>query len=100
MKLKLIGAYVTVVLSGLVTLALVLLLLLQWGNTCKFSLFGKNLEPNTTLVGLIALVVGAGCPFLIRLLAGSARVILRHRRAADAVVAKAEALNADRISGN
>ena len=100
MRIKLIGAYIAVVLSGLVSLALVLLLVLQWGNSCKFSLFGKNIEPNATLVIFIALVVGAGCPFLIRLLVGSARVILRHRRAVDAVVAKPEALNAEHASGN
>ncbi|HDZ22771.1 hypothetical protein LCGC14_0452630 [marine sediment metagenome] len=90
MNMKLIGAYVTAILSGLVALAAALLIVLQWGNTGDFSLFGKNIKPATVVIVLGSIAFGAALPYLIRLLWRSSQTIRRHRQAADVVRKAAE----------
>ncbi len=46
MNAKSLKGYVMVVFSGLVVLAAVLLIVLQWGNTSAFSAYGKNYGDN------------------------------------------------------
>lgn len=74
---------------GLVVLAAALLVMLQWGNSADFSLFGKN-EPslNTALLMLLCVAFGAALPWLLKLLLACAMAIGHSRRDA-AVVNKA-----------
>jgi len=65
MKTKLLAVHIAAALLGLALVGLTLLVILQWGNTCSFSLFGQNREPNTALVLVVALVVGAILPLLL-----------------------------------
>ena len=90
MSMKLIGAYVTAALSGLVALAAALLIVLQWGNTGDFSLFGKNVKAPTALIMLGSIAFGAAMPYLIKLLWRSSQTIRRHRQAGDAIRKAAE----------
>ena len=90
MSMKLIGAHVAAALSGLVALAAALLIVLQWGNTGDFSLFGKNVKASTVVIMLGSIAFGAALPYLIRLLWRSSQTIRRHRQAGDAVRKAAE----------
>jgi len=65
MKMKLLAVHVAAALLGLALIVVALLVVLQWGNTCSFSLFGQNREPNTALVLLAALILGALLPKLL-----------------------------------
>ncbi|MDY6913358.1 MAG: hypothetical protein SVT52_02725 [Planctomycetota bacterium] len=47
-----------VVLSGIVLLAIVLLVILQWGNNSDFSLYGKNVQANTAVLMVLSAVGG------------------------------------------
>ena len=46
-KIRRIKGYVLVVPIGIVLLATVVLVVLQWGNAASFSLYGRNLTPHT-----------------------------------------------------
>lgn len=80
MKAKLVGAYVGAVFSGLVVLLAALLVILQWANTSKFLLFGKDTFPNTALLILGCVAFGALLPWLLKLLLNCAMIIGHHRR--------------------
>ena len=80
MTFKVIASYVAAVLTGLVVIAAGILLGLQWGNDCAFSLFGKNTQMNTSLALLIAMAFGVLLPFLLRLLWASFKTINRQRQ--------------------
>ncbi|MBL7220793.1 MAG: hypothetical protein ISS69_11815 [Phycisphaerae bacterium] len=58
MLLKKINGYILAITGGLVLLAGALLLALQWGNGCDFSLYGKNIRVNTGLVILCSAIAG------------------------------------------
>lgn len=58
MRFKTFPGYVLVVLIGLLLIAGGILIVLQWGNSATFSLYGKNMEYNTGLVVLFSLVAG------------------------------------------
>ena len=80
MKITYVMAYVKVVVSGLVIGAAAVLVILQWGNTSAFSLYGKNLSGVNT--GGLMLCSAAAWPVLIwmgRVLIGAARSIHRIR---------------------
>ena len=68
MILKKINGYILAIVSGLVLLAGALLLALQWGNGCDFSLYGKNIRVNTGLVILCAAIAGWLVPKVFRVL--------------------------------
>jgi hypothetical protein len=96
---------VAAVLTGLVVIAAGILLGLQWGNDCEFSLFGKSMEMNTALALLLAIVFGVMLPFLLRLLWVSFKTINRARqfstsvqRAADKAAAQTPAASQDSAS--
>jgi len=75
MFLKKINGYILAIVSGLVLLAGVLLLVLQWGNGCDFSLYGKNIRVNTGVVILCAAIAGWLTPKVFRvMLKGIAKV--------------------------
>jgi len=79
-KSKLVGSYIVVVVGYLIVLAAMLLLVLQWGNTCDVSLYGKNVRANTAVVAVIALGLGALALPFGKLLIGATLVIARYRR--------------------
>jgi uncharacterized integral membrane protein len=68
MLLKKINGYVLTIVSGLVLLAGALLLALQWGNDCYFSLYGKNITTNTGLVIASAAIAGWLTPHIFRIM--------------------------------
>ena len=75
MIIKKISGYILTIISGLVLLAGVLLLALQWGNGCDFSLYGKNISVNTGLVILCSAIAGWLAPKIFRvMLRGIAKV--------------------------
>ena len=80
MTVKVIASYVAAVVAGLIIIAAGILLGLQWGNDCVFSLFGKNTVMNTALALLLAVVFGVLLPFLLRLLWGSFKTIHGYRQ--------------------
>jgi len=88
MKTKLIKSYLLVVICGLVLLAAALLVILQWGNSSSFSLFGKNYGQNTPggvntgLIMICCLVAGPLLIVLGKTLLRSAVVIWQERRSA------------------
>ncbi len=91
MNIKLIGAYVGAIGSGLVVLLAALLVMLQWGNHSDFSLFGKNIDDaNTALLMLCSVAFGVALLWLLKLLLKCAMVI-GHFRRDSAVLGKAAA---------
>lgn len=58
MNLNIFKGYVLIVLSGLVILAAVVLVALQWGNRGNFSLYGKNIPDASTAVVVLASAAG------------------------------------------
>lgn len=68
MKLAAVKLYVAVVLSGLILLAALVLLVLQWGNRAAFSLYGTNTNPPTWLLVLASAVGGVVAWALIKVL--------------------------------
>ncbi|MBT3199191.1 MAG: hypothetical protein HN350_04680 [Phycisphaerales bacterium] len=63
-----INGYVLTIGSGLTLLAGALLLALQWGNSCGFSFYGKNISLNTGLVIACAMLAGWLTPKVCRVL--------------------------------
>lgn len=68
MKLAAVRFYVMIAVSGVILLAGLVLLVLQWGNDAKFSLYGKNTYPPTWLLMLASAVAGLVAWSLIRVL--------------------------------
>ena len=58
MKLAAVKLYAMVISSGLVLLAALLLLLLQWGNAATLTLYGPSKNVNTLLLMLLSAVGG------------------------------------------
>ena len=67
-KLLALKFYVRVIFSGLVLLAGVVLLVLQWGNHAAFSFYGTNKQVNTLLLILCSAVGGLVAWWLIKML--------------------------------
>ncbi|MDP6636597.1 MAG: hypothetical protein QGG42_16990 [Phycisphaerae bacterium] len=80
MLLKRINGYILAIGSGLVLLAGALLLALQWGNGCDFSLYGKNIKVNTGLI--LACAAGAGwlAPKVFRVMLKGIRKVRKVRK--------------------
>jgi uncharacterized integral membrane protein len=75
MFFKKISGYILTIVSGLVLLAGVLLLTLQWGNNCGFSFYGKNITLNTGVVVLCSMLAGWLAPWVFRvMLIGIAKI--------------------------
>lgn len=90
MSFRIIFSYVVLVLTVLVILASGLLIALQWGVFCGFSVYGKEIEADeetlpTIFVVLGSVVFGLLLPQLIRLMWRSWRTIAQHRRFQDTV---------------
>jgi len=67
MFLKKMNGYVLAIVTGLILLAGVLLLALQWGKTGSFSLYGKNIGGvNMGLILACAAVAGWLTPKIFR----------------------------------
>jgi type VI protein secretion system component VasK len=73
--------YVKVVVGGLVSLAAIILIALQWGNeTGNFSLYGKVMVVNLALLMLLTAVGGAIGWIALRWVATGSVGIWRYRR--------------------
>jgi len=68
MSFKSVNGYVLTVAGGLVLLAAGLLVALQWDNTCQFSLYGKRVDPVTSVVILVSGLAGWLTPKVFRIL--------------------------------
>ncbi|NBB95424.1 MAG: hypothetical protein GVY16_06745 [Planctomycetes bacterium] len=80
MHFKTLRGYVLSVIIGLILAAAVVLVILQWGNTAEFSLYGKNQAYNTALVVLGSLIFGAVLIPLFRVFFRGIRDIRRGRQ--------------------
>jgi uncharacterized integral membrane protein len=80
MKVKLIAAYTGATVVGLILAAAILLAMLQWGNGCEFSVYGKNVTWNTAGVILGAALAGWLIPLLVKFEFRWMGMIHRHRR--------------------
>lgn len=58
MRFKTVQGYVLVVVVGLLIAAGAILVILQWGNTANFSLYGKNMVYNTAGVVIGSMIAG------------------------------------------
>jgi uncharacterized integral membrane protein len=68
MLLKKINGYVLTVASGLVLLAGALLLALQWGNDCQFTLYGPRPTLNTAVIVICSMIAGWLTPHIFRIM--------------------------------
>jgi uncharacterized integral membrane protein len=75
MMLKKLNGYILTIVSGLLLLAGVLIVALQWGNSCSFSLYGQPNSFNTALVVICSAVAGWLVPKVFRvMLKGIAKI--------------------------
>ncbi len=75
MILKKINGYILTITSGLLLLAGVLIVALQWGNWCNFSLYGQPNRFNTAAVVICSAVAGWLAPKVFRvMLKGIAKI--------------------------
>ena len=87
MKPGIVKSYILVVLTGLIMLAAALLVILQWGNSSSFSVYGKNFGENTPgglntgLIMVCCLVAGPAVLGLCKIMIRSGLEIRRHRKA-------------------
>ena len=68
MKLAALKLYVMIVFSGVILLAALVLLVLQWGNRAAFSLYGTNTNPRTWLLVLASAAGGVVAWWMIKVL--------------------------------
>ena len=69
MNLKTINGYILTIVSGLVLLAGVLFLALQWDNKADYSLYGKNInDANTGLIIICSAIAGWLVPKVFRVM--------------------------------
>lgn len=80
MLIKKINGYILTVGAGLLLLAGALLLVLQWGNDCTFSFYGKNVNLNTGLVILCSAIAGWLTPKVFRVMLRGIRKIRKVRK--------------------
>ena len=73
-------SYVLTILSGIVLLAGVLLVILQWGNVSDFSLYGKNVRVNTALLMVASVAGGAVLWWMIKWLIAGVSAIRKARK--------------------
>ncbi len=84
MNANLLKGYVFVLVSGVLILAGVVLVILQWGNAANFSLYGKNIpNANTGLIMLCSAVGGIMLLILAKMMLGGALALRRGRIEAD-----------------
>jgi hypothetical protein len=72
MGIRITKAYLQVILSGLLLLALAVLLILQWGNPSSFSFYGKNYAIRLSDEGLATGGVNTGVLMLLSAAGGVA----------------------------
>ena len=83
MRWTIVKAYLQAILGGLIILAVVVLVLLQWGNTGAFSFYGKNIRnANTALLVLASAAGGLAMWWIVKWFADGVRVLVRSRRQA------------------
>lgn len=73
--------YLKVIVGGLISLAAIILIALQWGNeTGNFSLYGKVMTVNLAVLMLLTAIGGAVVWVTLRWLATGTMGIWRYRR--------------------
>ncbi len=82
MKLNNIKAYVMVLSSGLVILATIILVALQWGNESNFSMYGRSMTTNTARLMIYSGIGGVVFALVTVVMYRGARQIQRSRAAA------------------
>ncbi|MFP3938598.1 MAG: hypothetical protein ACLFVW_09695 [Phycisphaerae bacterium] len=92
MSYKTVQSYTLVVLTGILLLAAIILVVLQWGNHAEFSFYGKNYSirtieggkvdggVNTALLMLFSAAGGIVLWWCVKLLFRSVRAVRRSRR--------------------
>lgn len=85
MKMAALRLYVRVVVSGILLLAAVVLLILQWGNYTDVTLYGPSRPVNTLLLMLCSAVGGVVAWALLKTLWHGVRGLRRLRRAEQTV---------------
>ena len=107
MNFRTFKAYVVVILSGLVILAAVLLIVLQWGNAAEFSAYGKNIDidktegrttggVNTALLMLFSMIGGLLLFVLCRWFIGGLRNLRQSQHLAE--IQRTQQQTAQRLS--
>ena len=81
MKISSVKAYSMVVFSGLVILAAIILVALQWGNHTNVTMYGPSVEVNTALL-MVCSGVGGVVFLLVAILMYRGIRLLRRSRAA------------------
>lgn len=94
MRLATLRFYVMIVVSGVILLAGLVLVVLQWGNDAKFSLYGKHTYPPTWFLILASAVAGIVAWSLIKVLWRGAVGLHRLRRSGVAAGADSGAWSA------
>ncbi|MFA6132964.1 MAG: hypothetical protein WC869_02975 [Phycisphaerae bacterium] len=79
MKISTVIGYVQMVIGGVYVLIAAILVALQWGNSCSFSLFGQNRTLNTAHLILAAAVTGILSVFMCKLLYRGAVTVHKSR---------------------
>ena len=79
MKYQAIQGYLQVIIGGLVLLAGVVLIVLQWGNQSAFSLYGQNRNINTALLMVCCIVGGLAAPWVCRLVYRGVVILYKSR---------------------
>lgn len=77
MKMKSLKGWTLVVVSGLVILAMAVLVTLQWGNHAQFSLYGQNRSVNTMALIALSMLGGVVLVGVIRVLTRGVRTLRR-----------------------
>lgn len=73
--------YLLTILCGLVLLAAVIFIILQWGVTATYSLYGKPMTAQTVWLVLAAVIAGPILLWICRLFFRGVGILYRSRRA-------------------
>ena len=93
--MNLLKAYVYVIVSGVVLLAGLVFVALQWGSTSRFSAYGPEVPTRTIFLVLGSAAGGVLAYWMFRLLARGAAILWKARRERQRIVGEVR-----RNSGN
>ena len=79
MRIQSVKGYVLTIGCGLLIAAGAVLVILQWGNTARFSLYGKNQTYNTALVMVGSILGGMALIPLVKLFIHGVKAVRRGR---------------------
>ena len=79
MKYNRLKGYTLVIVSSVILLAVLVFLILQWGSTAKFSLFGPEKQANTGLLILTSAVGGIVILYVCKMMTCGIALLRRTR---------------------